>query len=58
MTLSTVNVDKGGFTWETDLIFNKNKEAILELANGKVDDIAAGRFIGKPLTVFFDYKKL
>ena len=58
LTLSTVNVDKGGFTWETDLIFNKNTEAILELANGKVDDIAAGRFIGKPLTVFFDYKKL
>jgi len=58
LTLSTVNVDKGGFTWETDLIFNKNTEAILELANGKVDDIAAGRFIGKPLTVFFDYKNL
>ena len=58
LTLTTVNIDKGGFTWETDLIFNKNSESILELANGKVDDIAAGRFIGKPLTVFFDYKKL
>lgn len=58
LTLGTVNIDRGGFKWETDLIFNRNREAILELANGKVDDIAAGRFIGQPLTVFFDYKKI
>jgi hypothetical protein len=51
-------VDRGGFVWTTDFIFNKNKEAIIELANGKVDDIAAGRFIGQPLTVFFDLKKI
>lgn len=58
LTVSTVNVDKRGFRWNTDFIFNRNREAIIELANGKVDDIAAGRFIGQPLTVFFDYKKI
>jgi TonB-linked SusC/RagA family outer membrane protein len=58
LTLGTTNVDRGGFVWTTDFIFNKNKEAIIELANGKVDDIAAGRFIGQPLTVFFDLKKI
>ncbi len=58
LTIGSVNVDKGGFKWTTDLIFNRNREAIIELANGKVDDIAAGRFIGQPLTVFFDYKKI
>ena len=58
LTMTTVNVDKGGFEWRTDFIWNRNREAILELANGKVDDIAAGRFIGQPLTVFFDLKKI
>ncbi len=57
LTLSTVNIDKKDFEWSTDWTFMKNTEAILELANGKVDDIAAGRFIGKPLTVFYDLKK-
>lgn len=58
LTVSSVNVDKGEFKWTTDFIFNRNREAIIELANGKVDDVAAGRFIGQPLTVFFEYKKL
>lgn len=58
LTFSTVNVDKPNFTWTTDWVFNRNREEIIELANGKVDDIAAGRFIGEPLTVFFDLKKI
>lgn len=58
LTLGTTNIDRGGFVWTTDIIFNKNTEAIIELANGKVSDIAAGRFIGQPLTVFFDLKKI
>ena len=58
LTLSTVNVDKGGFNWRTDFTFNHNQEEIVELANGKVDDIAAGRFIGQPLSVVYDLKKI
>jgi TonB-linked SusC/RagA family outer membrane protein len=58
LTLSTINIDKGGFRWSTDLMLQHNTEAILELANGKVDDIASGRFIGQPLTVFYDLKKI
>ncbi len=58
LTLSTVNIDKGGFQWTSDLIFNRNRESIISLANGKVDDIGAGRFIGQPLSVFYDYKKI
>ncbi|WP_373550353.1 SusC/RagA family TonB-linked outer membrane protein [Haliscomenobacter sp.] len=58
VTLSTVNVDKGDFRWSTDLQFTHNKEAILELFNGKVDDIGNARFIGQPLTAYFDFKKI
>lgn len=57
-TLGTVNIDRNGFQWTTDLMLNHNREAILELANGKVDDIASGRFIGQPLTVFYDLRKI
>ncbi|EKB50314.1 SusC/RagA family TonB-linked outer membrane protein [Cecembia lonarensis] len=58
VTLNSINIDKSRFRWSTDLIFNTNREQILSLANGRVDDIAAGRFIGQPITVFYDLKKV
>jgi TonB-linked SusC/RagA family outer membrane protein len=58
LSLTTVNIDKGGFRWNTDFMFTRNREEIVELANGKVDDVAAGRFIGQPLSVVFDLKKI
>jgi TonB-linked SusC/RagA family outer membrane protein len=57
-TMNTVNLDRKNFRWSTEWSFMSNREAILELANGKVDDIAAGRFIGKPLSVFYDLQKI
>lgn len=56
LSLSTLNVERGDFTWSTDMIFTRNREKIVSLPNG--DDIAAGRFIGQPLTVFYDLKKI
>jgi TonB-linked SusC/RagA family outer membrane protein len=56
LSLSTLNIEKGDFTWSTDMIFTRNREEIMSLPDG--DDIAAGRFIGQPLTVFFDLKKI
>jgi TonB-linked SusC/RagA family outer membrane protein len=56
LSLSTLNIEKGGFVWSTDLIFTRNREEIISLPNG--DDLAAGRFIGRPLTVFYDLKKV
>jgi len=56
LTLSTLNIEKGDFTWTTDLIFTRNREEIISLPNG--DDISAGRFIGQPLTIFYDLKKI
>ncbi|MBO9637581.1 MAG: TonB-dependent receptor [Siphonobacter aquaeclarae] len=59
ITLSTVNVDtKGGLKWTTDLQWTKNDEKIVELFNGKVDDIGNARFIGKPITAIYDYQKV
>lgn len=56
LTLSTLNIEKGDFIWATDLIFTKNTEEIISLPDG--DDIGAGRFIGQPLTIFYDLKKI
>jgi len=58
LTLNSINIDKANFRWSTDVIFNTNREQIISLANGRVDDIAAGRFIGQPITVFYDLKKV
>lgn len=57
LSLSTLNIERGDFSWSTDLIFTRNREEIVSLP-GNRDDLAAGRFIGQPLTVFFDLKKI
>ena len=58
VSLSSVNVNtRGGFKWSTDVTFTKNNEKIISLFNGPIDDVGNKRFIGKPLTEFFDYKK-
>jgi TonB-linked SusC/RagA family outer membrane protein len=58
VSVSTVNVNtKSGFKWTSDIVFSKNSEAIISLFNGPVDDVGNKRFIGKPLTEFYDYKK-
>jgi TonB-linked SusC/RagA family outer membrane protein len=57
LNISTVNINTNNFRWSTDLSFTKNKEAIVELYNGKVDDLGNRWFIGQPLNTYFDYKK-
>ena len=37
-------------------MFSVNKEEIVELYNGKVDDEGNKWFIGQPVKVFYDYK--
>jgi TonB-linked SusC/RagA family outer membrane protein len=59
VALSSVNLDlPSGFRWTTDINFFANKEEIVELYGGKVDDVGNRWFIGKPLTVFYDYERI
>jgi len=55
---STVNINKGGFKWSTDFVFTRNTEKIVSLYNGAFDDIGNKWFIGQPLSVIYDLKKL
>lgn len=55
ITISSVNVEKGDFSWTTDINWATNKEEIIELLNGKEDMLAQRWFIGEPLQVYFQY---
>jgi TonB-linked SusC/RagA family outer membrane protein len=55
ITLSTINIQSGKFSWISDLNWSKNDEEIVELMNGKQDMISNGLFIGQPIQVFYQY---
>ena len=57
ITINTRNIENKNFTWSTDWMFSSNKEQIVELFQGKVDDIGSRWFIGHPIDVYYDYKK-
>ena len=61
INLSTVNIrsgSPGGFTWTTDFNFYLNREKITQLVPGETQDINDGWFVGQPLTVIYDVKKI
>ncbi|MFN8291417.1 MAG: TonB-dependent receptor [Chitinophagaceae bacterium] len=60
INLSSVNIkSKTGFTWTTDLNFYFNREKIIQLQNANItQDIANGWFVGQPLTVIYDLRKI
>jgi len=57
LSLNTINVKTRDFSWSTTLSFSTNKDRIVELANGKNNDIANSWFINQRLAVYYDYKK-
>ncbi|MET4106300.1 TonB-dependent receptor [Hymenobacter sp. UYP22] len=66
LTLTTDNLrsaNPGGFEWSTDWNFTVNREKVLDLnlydaAGNPRDDIGNQRFIGQPLYVIYDYRKV
>ncbi|MFL9485079.1 SusC/RagA family TonB-linked outer membrane protein [Chitinophagaceae bacterium LWZ2-11] len=57
LMLNTVNVKGRNFTWSTNLSFSASKERIVELSNGKKNDITNLWFIGQRVSVSYDYEK-
>ncbi|MFA5819561.1 MAG: SusC/RagA family TonB-linked outer membrane protein [Bacteroidales bacterium] len=58
IAIRSINIDRNSFTWSTDLSFYTNKTQIVELYQGKKDDIGNLWFIGQPLNVYYDYEKI
>jgi TonB-linked SusC/RagA family outer membrane protein len=58
--ISTVNIEsKGGFTWTSDFNFAINREEIVRLADETTtEDIGNGWFVGHPVNVIYDFKKV
>jgi len=56
IAISSLNIKNKDFSWRTELTWNRNTEKIVELTDGKVDDMANGWYIGQPIAVFRDYK--
>ena len=60
INLTTVNVlSKTGFSWSTDYSFSANREKITQLTTpAQQNDIGNGWFVGQPLSVIYDVKKI
>ncbi|MEN0054538.1 MAG: TonB-dependent receptor [Mucilaginibacter sp.] len=60
VSLSSVNIasSHNGFRWRTDINFSKNNNKITELMGDGKDVVGNGWFIGHPIKVFYDYKKI
>ena len=58
-SLSSTNVrSKSGFIWRTDFNAFFSREKITELQGGLKQDLGNGWFVGQPLSVIYDYKKV
>lgn len=55
LQLNTINIDRGGFQWSTDLNYARNRNRIVDLYGTATDDIASGWFIGHPIDVNYGY---
>lgn len=56
--LSSTNVINDNFSWNTDITYSSNRTKIDQLYNGKVDDVGNQWFIGQPIQVYYDFKKI
>lgn len=55
LSLRTVNIATNDFTWSTTFNFARNKNAIVELLDQKVDLPGNAWFIGRPINVNYTY---
>ena len=54
--INTVNIQTKDLTWSTNIIFDTNKNEIVELYGQKKDDVGNRWFIGEPIEVNYDYQ--
>lgn len=58
VTLNTRNLTASDFKWETTLVFASNRNRIVDLYGDKKDDLGNRWFIGKPISVIYDYRMI
>lgn len=55
VTLNTINVESGDFSWRSHVSFSTNKNRIVDLYGDKKSDVGNRWFIGHPINVIYDY---
>ena len=55
LTLNVIPIRVAGFEWSSTINAAYQKDEIVELANGKEDDIANSWFIGESIAVYYGY---
>jgi len=55
--LSSVNIEAKDFKWTSDITFSRNRTKIVSLV-GSGDNIVKRWFIGQPISVNYDFKKI
>jgi TonB-linked SusC/RagA family outer membrane protein len=54
--INTTNISTKDFTWTSGIVFSRNKEEIVALADKNTNDVANKWFIGSPVRVYYDYE--
>jgi TonB-linked SusC/RagA family outer membrane protein len=55
-SITSVNIEKKNFTWQTNFNFSLNRNKVISLYGDGKDDIVNSLFIGKSLRAVYDYK--
>ena len=55
VSLSSVNINTGGFTWTTDIVFSKNKESIVTIDGTNNSNLLNLWIPGQPIRVYYNY---
>ncbi len=60
ISISSINIQSpSGFTWSTDVNFSVDRNQIVQLQNPTLkQDIGNGWFVGQPISVIYDVKKI
>ncbi|MBF9254084.1 TonB-dependent receptor [Pontibacter sp. 172403-2] len=58
LTLNTINIQSGKFSWETNFNISSNKNEIVDLYGDKKSDVGNRWFIGEPVGIIYDYNWL
>ena len=56
LAVNTVNIQTRNLTWNTSIVFDTNRNEIMELYGEKKDDVGNGWFIGKPIRSNYYYQ--
>lgn len=58
ITLNTRNIQHQDFQWESTVVFTSNRNEITELYGDGLDDLGNRWFIGHPVQVVYDFRKV